>query len=329
MIYRSRTADWLRGKYLLLLPVLALAVVLMAARKYVYEERNILPKKEHSSDLLTVKGTVTDESGMPVPNAAITFSGTYASTVTNATGSFEVNNIPQGSTMTVAHNDFLRYTQKIRKSNDEYRIRLKSNAKPLLTKKERRAAKRMLATNERARILLDRWPGLPNKNKFIATTLKYPRQAYLDGVEGQVLVSFLIDTEGNISDPKIEKGVRKDLDNEAMRVVRLMPKWRPAEKNFKPVAVRYTMNIAFNIAVDTLPLAVKEKTPGFWGNRSIYSPAKTGPVGDKLVKELFEQNFLELRDSTPPTTKLHRFRIAMYRPLPGKQVDMRIKLPKK
>jgi TonB family protein len=175
-----------------------------------------------------------------------------------------------------------------------------------LTKKEKRAAKRMLVANERARILLDRWPILSDR-KFIANTLKYPKQAILDKVEGQVLVSFLIDTQGNISDPKIEKGVRKDLDNEALRVVSLMPRWRPAQKNNEPVAVRYTMNIAFNIAVDRLPIAVKERNPGFWGNRSIYSPAKTEPIGTKHLKEFFEGTTVDLKDSIAPTTSLNRY----------------------
>lgn len=328
MIYRTRTAAWLRSKYLLLLPVLALAVILMAARKYVSKEKNAETKNKYGIGLISVTGIVTDESGVPVPNAAITFSGTYESTVTTTTGGFEIDNIPQGSTMTVSHADFLQYTQKIRKPKGEYHIRLKNSAKPILTKEERRAAKRMLASNKPARILLDRWPGLPNRNNFIATTLKYPKQAILDGVEGQVSVSFLIDTDGNVSDPKIEKGVRNDLDREAMRIVGLMPKWRPAMKDFKTVAVRYTMNIAFNIAVDTLPLAVKEKTPGFWGNRSIYSPAKTGPVGDQLIKEIFEQSSIDLGDTIPPTTQLRRMRV-ISRPLPEKYVDLRIKLPKK
>jgi TonB family protein len=327
MIYRNRTAAWLKGKYLLLLPVLALAVILMAARKYVSEEKSTETKNEYGIGLISVKGIVTDESGLPVTNAAITFSGTYESTVTTMAGSFEINNIPRGSKMTVSHDDFLQYTQRVHKPNTEYHIRLQRNAKPLLTKEERRAAKRMLANNEPTRILLDRWPGLFNRSNFIATTLKYPKQAIIDGIEGQVSVSFLIDTAGIVSDPKIEKGVRKDLDNEAMRIVRLMPRWRPAEKNFKPVAVRYTMNIAFNIAVDTLPLAVKEKTPGFWGNRSIYSPAKTGPIGDQLVKEVFERGTINLRDSTAPKTRLYRYGITARRP--EKYIDLKVKLPKK
>lgn len=270
MIYRSRTAAWLKGKYLLLMPVLALAVVLMAARKYVYEERNVRPDNAKASDLLTIP-----------------------------------------------------------KSNNANRIQLKSAIKPFLPKKEKPAARQMLAANERARILLDRWPGLPNGNKFIANTLKYPRQAYLDRVEGQVLVSFLVDTEGNISDPKIEKGVRKDLDNEAMRVVRLMPRWRPAQKDFKTVAVRYTMNIAFNIAVDTLPLAVKETTPGFWGNRSIYSLAPTPPLGKKHLKAFYEDTTIDLQDSVPPTTSLRRFGVTLIHSLPDKPVDLKIKYRKK
>ncbi|MBO9611364.1 MAG: TonB family protein [Dyadobacter sp.] len=330
MLYRNRTSSWLRGKYLLLLPILVLAVALMAARKYVYQEGHNQAKKARTYDLLTVKGWVTDESGEPVANAAVIFSGSYVSTVTTADGHFEAINIPRGSTMTVEHINFVRHTIKIRKSNDECRIRLQSNTRALLTKQDQRKAKQMRITNQRARLLLDRWPGLPDKNKFIANTLKYPRQAFLDGVEGQVLISFLVDTEGNISDPKIEKGVRKDLDSEAMRVVRLMPRWRPAEKDFKPVAVRYTMNIAFSIAVDRLPLAVKETTPGFWGNRSIYSPAKTGPIGNRDLKELFDTATVDLRDSTPPTTMLYGYGYGYtHRRYAEKPVDMKINLPKK
>ncbi|MDR6806877.1 TonB family protein [Dyadobacter sp. BE34] len=274
MMYQNRTAAWLRSKYLLLCPLLALAIALMAARKYVYEERNDTPQNAEALDSVATTGNAADESGAPVPDSAAVSSGN----------------------------------------------------EPVLAKKDSPAANQMAAPDERRRILLDRWPGPPyGKSKFLANTLKYPKQAFLDGVEGQVSVSFLIDTDGNISDPKIEKGVRKDLDNEAMRVVRLMPKWTPAQKNNAPVAVRYTMNIAFSIAVDTLPLAVKEKTPDFWGNRSVYSPAPTAPLGTKRLKEFFEGPKVDLRDSVPPTTVLRKMGITRYRPLPEQPVDSKIK----
>ena len=182
MMYQNRTAAWLRSKYLLLCPLLALAIALMAARKYVYEESNDAPENVKALDSGTIKGIVQDESGAPAPNSVAVSAG--------------------------------------------------GNDKADLAQKDNQAARQMEVPHERRRILLDRWPGPPyGKSKFIANTLKYPKQAFLEGAEGQVSVSFLIDTEGNISDPKIEKGVRKDLDNEAMRVVRLMPKWTPAQKD--------------------------------------------------------------------------------------------------
>jgi TonB family protein len=284
MIYQDRTATWLRSKYLLLLPVLGLAIALMAARKYVYQETNTHPQKAETPNLLSRKGHATDESRRPVGNAAATLSG-----------SFE-----------------------------------KSSQPPVVAKNNKPTNERSLAPEAHTTpIRIDRWPWLPGRTKFIFYTLKYPKQALVDGVEGQVSVSFLIDTDGNVSDPKIEKGVREDLDKEAVRVVGLMPRWTPAQKNNQPIAVRYTMNIIFNIAVDGLPLSVREKTPGFWGNRSIYAPAKTGPLGMKHLKELFEGTTVDLRDSVPPTTTLPWYRIAILHPLPEKQVDMRIKLPKK
>lgn len=276
MMYQNRTAAWLRSKYLLLCPLLALAIALMAARKYVYEERKDTYQNAEALDSLTTNGNDSNESGAPAPDSAVVSPG--------------------------------------------------NSGKPALTHKDNQDANQMEVPDERRRILLDRWPGPPyGKSKFIANTLKYPKQAFLDGAEGQVSVSFLIDTEGNISDPKIEKGVRKDLDNEAMRVVRLMPKWRPAQKNNAPVAVRYTMNIAFSIAVDTLPLAVKENTPDFWGNRSVYSPAPTPPLGNKHLKELFEGSKIDLRDSVPPATILRKMGLTVYRPLPQQPVDLKIK----
>lgn len=331
MIYQDRTARWLRTKYLLFLPVLVLAVTLMAARKYVYDTKDVDPKKVETQKLVIVKGLVSDNSGLPIANAAVTFSGSDASTVTTTNGHFEIRGVPKGSVMTISHNDFLPHMLKVRKLVNDYQIRLKSSKESVLAKKNKPSVNQSTSDKDAAlRLLLDRWPGLPDGNKFIANTLKYPKQAKLDGIQGQVSISFLVDTEGNISDPKIEKGVRKDLDNEAMRVVRLMPKWRPAQKNFKPVAVRYTMNIAFNIEVDQLPLAVKETTKGFWGDRSIYSPAKTAPIGNTNLKELFESTTIDLSDSIPPRTTLHGFGYGYVVGRPaGKPLDMKIKLPKK
>jgi len=85
--------------------------------------------------------------------------------------------------------------------------------------------------------------------KFIAKNMKYPAQARRMGVEGSVFVSFVVDKEGNISDPQVLKGISADCDKEAIRVVKAMPPWKPGKQNGKPVKSRFVLPIKFRLAV--------------------------------------------------------------------------------
>ncbi|WP_276373423.1 energy transducer TonB [Chryseolinea sp. H1M3-3] len=85
--------------------------------------------------------------------------------------------------------------------------------------------------------------------KFLAKNMKYPAAARRMGVEGSVFVSFVIDREGNISDPQVIKGISAECDKEAIRVVQLMPPWKPGKQNGKPVRCRFVLPIKFKLAV--------------------------------------------------------------------------------
>lgn len=85
--------------------------------------------------------------------------------------------------------------------------------------------------------------------KFLAKNMKYPAQARRMGIEGSVFVSFVIDREGNISDPQVIKGISADCDKEAIRVVKLMPPWKPGKQNGKAVKCRFVLPIKFRLAV--------------------------------------------------------------------------------
>lgn len=85
--------------------------------------------------------------------------------------------------------------------------------------------------------------------KFIGKNMKYPAQARRMGVEGSVFVSFVVDKEGNISDPQVIKGISADCDKEAIRVVKAMPPWKPGKQNGKPVKSRFVLPIKFRLAV--------------------------------------------------------------------------------
>lgn len=81
--------------------------------------------------------------------------------------------------------------------------------------------------------------------KFINNTRQYPEEAYELGIEGRVTCSFIVHPDGKISHIQVLKGVESSLNQEAMRIVSMMPDWIPGRKNDKPVAVRVICGIPF------------------------------------------------------------------------------------
>lgn len=80
---------------------------------------------------------------------------------------------------------------------------------------------------------------------FIAQNIRYPVYAQENGIQGKVFVSFIIREDGSISGIKIAKSVHPTLDLEAVRLIRLLPKWSPGRINGKAVRVKYTVPINF------------------------------------------------------------------------------------
>ena len=89
--------------------------------------------------------------------------------------------------------------------------------------------------------------GMGECYKFFSQNIKYPTAASKAGIQGKVIVEFLVEKDGSITDITVKQGVNPELNAEAMRVVGLMPKWKPGEQRGKPVSVRYTMPIAFSL----------------------------------------------------------------------------------
>ena len=83
--------------------------------------------------------------------------------------------------------------------------------------------------------------------KFIADNIKYPEEAKAKGLSGKVFVQFVINKEGDVVNAKIARGVDPILDNEAIRVVLSMPKWKPGSQRGKTVNVSFTVPITFEL----------------------------------------------------------------------------------
>lgn len=89
--------------------------------------------------------------------------------------------------------------------------------------------------------------GMGKMMQYIADNIKYPETAKANGIEGRVIVNFIVDTEGNITSPKIFRSIDPDLDAEALRVVSSMPKWTPGMTAGKKVNVKFTIPVSFKI----------------------------------------------------------------------------------
>ena len=89
--------------------------------------------------------------------------------------------------------------------------------------------------------------GADAMEQFIATNLKYPQAAIDKKIQGKVYVQFIIEKDGTISEVKVRRGVHPLLDNEAMRVIKMMPNWKPGSMRGKTVRVRYTLPITFSL----------------------------------------------------------------------------------
>ena len=83
--------------------------------------------------------------------------------------------------------------------------------------------------------------------EFLKENIHYPEIAEENGVQGRVVVTFVVEVDGSISETKVVKSVDTSLDEEAIRVVKLLPKWNPAMLNGKPVRSKYTLPITFRL----------------------------------------------------------------------------------
>ena len=83
--------------------------------------------------------------------------------------------------------------------------------------------------------------------EYLSTHIKYPTIAKENGVQGRVIVTFVVERDGSITDVKVVKSVDPSLDKEASRVVAGMPKWIPGKQNGSAVRVKYTVPVTFRL----------------------------------------------------------------------------------
>ena len=95
---------------------------------------------------------------------------------------------------------------------------------------------------------MPQYPGGPSGLfQFLSQNIKYPVVAEENGVQGRVIVTFIVEKDGSISNVTIVKSVDPSLDKEAIRVIKSMPKWIPGKQKGAPVRVKYTVPVTFRL----------------------------------------------------------------------------------
>ena len=99
--------------------------------------------------------------------------------------------------------------------------------------------------------VVEQMPSFPGGNaalmKYLSENVKYPVVAQENGVQGRVVVSFVVEKDGHITDVKVVRSVDPSLDKEAARVVRSMPSWIPGKQNGSAVRVKYNVPVSFKL----------------------------------------------------------------------------------
>ncbi|MBR4363413.1 MAG: energy transducer TonB [Prevotella sp.] len=92
------------------------------------------------------------------------------------------------------------------------------------------------------------FPGGPGAlMSFLSGNIKYPVVAEENGIQGRVIVAFVVERDGSITDVRVVKSVDQSLDKEAVRVVKSMPRWIPGKQNGSAVRVKYTVPVTFRL----------------------------------------------------------------------------------
>jgi TonB family protein len=215
----------------------------------------------------TVKGKVVDANEKPLEGATVVVSGKAIGTVTDKDGIFSLN-LNDASPIVISYVGF----KSVKLAPDFEKLML-INLQPEnigidkvvvvaygIQKKQESAAKdsnnesNPNSSNKKIFTIVEQMPEFPGGaialRKHIAQQVKYPASAQEAGIQGNVFVSFVINSFGAVSDVKVVKSVDPALDHEAIRVIYSMPKWKPGFQQGKAVDVAYTMPVEFILQYD-------------------------------------------------------------------------------
>ena len=256
MMLKKKSNPWARLKYLYVLPLAAIAVAAFA-RPEISSELDEISAEKHPAKEIKVQGQVLEKStNAPVVGASVIIKGTTSGTITDLDGNFVIS-MPVGATLSVSYINMktkeLTITEKLIGKIKSLKVYLEGE----ITTKTQEVVVVGYGGGEEASDevpvfrVVEEMPEFPGGMgeclKFLGKNIKYPVEAQKAGVQGKVIVQFVVEKDGNIANPKVVRSIDPDLDGEAIRVISIMPKWKPGMQKGQPVRVKYTVPVTFRL----------------------------------------------------------------------------------
>ena len=278
MMLKKKSNPWARFKYLYVLPLAAIAVAAFArpeisnelgeisavkvndltAIMKTEEVKSVETVSVQSEKKIRVVGKVYDkEDNTPIVGASIIIEGTTSGTISDLDGNFVIE-MKEGEKLRFS---YINYATKI------VPVPAGTEGLKVLLEKDGSAGKTDLIgeivavgytpvaveddPSYQVFQVVEEMPEFPGGIgeclKFLGKNIKYPVEAQQAGAQGKVIVQFVVEKDGSIANPKVVRSIDPNLDGEAIRVISIMPKWKPGMQKGQPVRVKYTVPVTFRL----------------------------------------------------------------------------------
>ncbi len=273
MMLKKKSNPWARLKYLYVLPLAAIAVAAFARPEIsseldeisavkvndltaIMKTEEVKSTENHPAKEIKIQGQVLEKgTNRPIVGANVIVKGTTSGTITDLDGNFVIS-MPAGATLRISYIDVK--TEELVVTEDL--IAEKKTLKVYLQGKGQVGKDEMVVVGYGAMEASDANPvfqvvevmpefpgGMAECLKFLGKNIKYPVQSQQAGVQGKVIVQFVVEKDGSVSNPKVVRSIDPDLDGEAVRVISIMPKWKPGMQKGQAVRVKYTVPVTFRL----------------------------------------------------------------------------------
>lgn len=267
----------------------------------VFSELRLTPKTAHepksaseatalSTTSVRVSGVVRASDNSPLPGATIEVKNGQRGTTTDAEGRFQLD-APAGSTLITRFVGFKPQTIPVAANISVLNVNVVLNPASVTANVPKPAVEpyRVVPSQQdEVFTVVQQVPMFPGGQtkmyRFLGQTLRYPAEAVKKKVSGKVFVSFVVNANGHLDQIRVLKGIGAGCDEEAVRVISLMPNWIPGKQNGRAVAVKYNLPVTFQL--DNKPGKVSDSRQAgvalFPGNQQ-NSPAIASLLGKHSV----------------------------------------------